>query len=336
MSTSTSGFFGRFADDSEDLVLTLLEYMIWPILLLVVVCVAALVPNTFRNIISVQLILWQAVPIGLLVLGESICLLSGHFDLSVGAIMGFSAMFTGMLLGNCPSCWGVIGSPALGFAIILVVGGLIGVFNGAMISKLGINPFLQTLSTLIILEGAKTALNTQPVPVPKGYLVPGSIPNLAILLTLVAFVIVGYAMKYSEFGQEVYALGSDKDSARAVGVNTDRITIAVYAISGVLAGLAGLMSTGYTGVVPPLIGEGQVFPAFAAAVIGGISLFGGRGKISGALGGVLLLGVVQAALNISGVPATQVQVVNGLVLLAAILLYNTQESIRNRILAASA
>jgi ribose/xylose/arabinose/galactoside ABC-type transport system permease subunit len=336
MSTSTNGFLGRFTDDSEDFVLALLEYMIWPILLVVVACVAILVPNTFRNIVSVQLILWQAVPIGLLVLGESICLLSGHFDLSVGAIMGFSAMFTGMLLGNCPSCWGVIGSPALGFVIILVVGGLIGVFNGAMISKLGINPFLQTLSTLIILEGAKTALNTQPVPVPQGYLVPGSIPNLAILITIVAFVVVGYAMKYTEFGQEVYALGSDKDSARAVGVDTDRITIAVYAISGVLAGLAGLMSTGYTGVVPPLIGEGQVFPAFAAAVIGGISLFGGRGKISGALGGVVLLGVIQAALNISGVPATQVQVVNGFVLLVAILLYNTQESIRNRILAASA
>ena len=97
--------FSAVPDDSEDLVLTLLEYMIWPILLLVIVGVAALVPNTFRNIISVQLILWQAVPIGLLVLGESICLLLGHFDLSVGAIMGFSAMFTGMLLGNCPSCW---------------------------------------------------------------------------------------------------------------------------------------------------------------------------------------------------------------------------------------
>ena len=137
MSTSTNGFLGRFTDDSEDFVLALLEYMIWPILLVVVACAAY---TRSEHVSEHRLGAVDTVAGGTdrspRSFVESICLLSGHFDLSVGAIMGFSAMFTGMLLGNCPAAWGVIGSPASGFVIILVVGGLIGVFNGAMISKL--------------------------------------------------------------------------------------------------------------------------------------------------------------------------------------------------------
>jgi ribose/xylose/arabinose/galactoside ABC-type transport system permease subunit len=323
----------QFEEGSEDLILRLLDNMIWPILGLLVVAIAILVPQTFRNLTSLQLVLWGSVPLGLLVLAEGICLLSGNFDLSIGAIAGFSAMFTGMLLSGCPSCWGVLSYPYLGFFIVLFVGGLIGMTNGIMIGKFGVNPFLQTLAFLIIFEGAKTALNTQPVPVPDVYTYPGSHPNIAIAILLVAFIVFGIVMKYSRFGQAVYGLGSNEESARAVGVDTDRVIIVVYTISGTLAGLAGLMSTGFVGIVPPRIGEGLVFPAFAAAVIGGIGLFGGRGKISGALGGVLLLGILQSALEISGVSATKIRMVNGLVLLIAILLYNTQENVRSRILA---
>jgi ribose/xylose/arabinose/galactoside ABC-type transport system permease subunit len=104
-----------------------------------------------------------------------------------------------------------------------------------------------------------------------------------------------------------------------------------------LSAIAGLMLTGFTGVVPPLIGEGLVFQAFAGAVIGGISLFGGRGKITGALGGVILIQIVQSALNNSGaIGATQIQAINGLVLLLAIVLYSTQTKLRARILASGA
>jgi ribose/xylose/arabinose/galactoside ABC-type transport system permease subunit len=337
MSTTFSGGVDSIVGRSEEMVLLVLEHMIWPILLLLSLAIAVLVPQTFRNVTSIELVLFGSVPLGLLVLAESICLLSGHFDLSIGAIAGFSAMFTGMLLGTCPSCWGVISNPYLGFLIVLATGTLIGVTNGVMISKLGLNPFLQTLAFLIIFEGAKTALNTQPVSgLPDLYIYPGSESAIAIGTLFAAFVVFAVIMRYTRFGQSVYALGSDQDSARAVGISTDRVIIAVYALSGFLAGLAGLMSTGFTGVVAPGIGEGLVFPAFAAAVIGGISLFGGRGKIFGALGGVILLGLLQAALNISGVPATQIRMANGIVLLIAILLYNTKENIRARILASGA
>jgi ribose/xylose/arabinose/galactoside ABC-type transport system permease subunit len=329
------GFIGRVVGDRDDVMLTLLDNMIWPILAVVLLGVLAFVPQTFR---SVELILWGAVPIGLLVLAESLCLLSGHFDLSIGSIAGFSAMFTGMILGTCPSCWSLTTSPWIGFAVILSVGSLIGLMNGVMIAKVGLNPFLQTLAFLIIFEGAKTAMQTQPVTgLPDLYVQVGGTPRFAIGLMLVAFLIAGLLLRYTSLGQAVYALGSSEHSAREVGIDTERLIIVIYTVSGLLSAVAGLMLTGFVGVVPPLIGEGLVFQAFAGAVIGGISLFGGRGKITGALGGVILIQVVQSALNNSQlIGATQIQMINGIVLLVAILLYSTQTKLRARILASGA
>ena len=318
---------------SSRVVPVLLEHMIWPILVVMALITAVFVPKMFTNLRSFELVLYSSVPLGLLVLAESLCLLTGHFDLSIGAIAGFSAVFTGMLVGDCLTCWSVISNPYLAIVVILAVGGLIGVVNGVMIAKLGVNPFLQTLAFLIIFGGAKTAMNTQPVTgLPDAYIYLGGQSKLAIGILVVMFVVFAFVMRYTNFGQSVYAVGSDDESARAVGVNTDRIIITVYAISGVLAGMAGLMLTGYTTIVSPDIAENMVFPAFAASVIGGISLFGGRGLISGALGGLLLLGMVQTALNLSGVPAPQVEMANGIVLLIAILLYNMKEKIRTSIL----
>lgn len=317
------------------MVLTLLDNMIWPILLLVIVGVLAFVPQTLRNFRSIQLLMWAAVPLGLLVLAESLCLLSGNFDLSIGSIAGFSAIFTGMLLGTCPSCWGAISSPWVGFGIIVATGATIGLANGFMIAKVGLNPFLQTLAFLIVFEGAKTALQTQPVTgLPTLYLDIGGSPNFAIGVLLAMFILFGLVMRFTTFGQAVYALGSSEKSAREVGIDTERLVMVIYTISGILAAIAGLMLTGFVGVVPPLIGEGLIFQAFAGAVIGGVSLFGGRGKIAGALGGVILIQLVQSALNNSAaVGATEIQMINGVVLLTAILLYSTQSKIRARILA---
>ena len=321
----------------ERLVPLFLEHMIWPILLVTLIVGGLLVPQLFRNVRSFELVLYSSVPLGLLVLAESICLLSGHFDLSIGAIAGFSAVFTGLFIGGCTTCWGIAGDPFVGIGMILLVGGLIGLVNGVMIAKFNVNPFLQTLAFLIIFSGAKTALTTRPVgDLPEAYLFLGRNSVYAIGLMVAVFILFAFIMRYTTFGQAVYAVGSSEKSARAVGVNTDRIIIAVYVISGVLAALAGLMLTGYTTIVPPDIAENMVFPAFAAAVIGGVSLFGGRGRISGALGGVLLLGVVQSALQLSGIEAAQIEMAEGMVLLIAILLYNFKEDIRGRILAGEA
>jgi ribose/xylose/arabinose/galactoside ABC-type transport system permease subunit len=238
-----------------------------------------------------------------------------------------------MVISSCGSCWGLTSNAFLGMGLVVSIGAVIGLWNGFMIAKVGLDPFLQTVAALIILEGARTTVNTQAITgLPEAYLFPGSSPIFAIGFLGAMFVLFAFVTNYTTFGQAVYGVGSDKDAARSKGVDTDRVIMAVYMIAGACAGLAGLIITGYTGVVPADVGEELLFPAYAAAVIGGIDLFGGRGKIIGALGGVLLLGIIQATLTVSGVPSTMVRMINGFVLLAAILIYNTQESIRNHIL----
>jgi ribose/xylose/arabinose/galactoside ABC-type transport system permease subunit len=331
MSVSISSMLDRTSMNNQKVLLKLLDHMIWPILLIVCIGVFILVPRTFGSTAMLQLILYGSVALGFLVLAEGLCLLSGHFDLSIGAIAGFSAMFTAMLIS--PDQWGLIQSPVLAVMVLLTVATLIGVMNGVMISKVGIDPFLQTLSFLIIFEGAQMWLSSVPVSnLPDGFTATGGNSALSITLMITAFIVMGTVLKYTSFGQAVYAVGSNKESARAVGIKTDRLIIIVYALSGFLSGIAGLILLGRVGSVSPEMANDLLFPAFAAAVIGGISLFGGRGKIAGALGGVILLGVIQSALNISGMSVNQIQTINGIVLLAAILLYNTRTNIRDRIL----
>lgn len=319
----------------SDTLLPLLDRMIWPILLLVSFGIWVVVPNTFRNLASIELILHGSVGLGFLALAESICLLSGHFDLSVGSIAGFSAMVAGLAIS--PEKWALFSAPLLGFLVILLVGTTVGMINGVFVGKFGIDPFLQTLAFLIILEGAKLTLSTVTVTgLPDGYVYPGDEAFVAIGLLFLTFAVLGGIMRYTVFGQAVYAIGSEKDAARAVGISTEWMVVVVYAVSGFLSAIGGLMLTGFSGVVSPEIGTGLVFPAFAAAVIGGISLFGGRGKLSGALGGIILLGVIQAALNISGTPPEQIRFANGLVLFIAILLYSSRSRLRDRLIAAEA
>ena len=315
----------------EESLLVLVENIIWPILLAMTVLIAVILPQLFRGFSTIELIFFLAVPLGLLALAEGICLLSGNFDLSVGAIAGFSAMFTGMAFTE----WNLISSPEAGILLILLVGAVIGLVNGFMIAIVGVNPFLQTLAFFIILHGAKTALNPMTVSgLPEGYTYLGNNSWTAVTILFAMYLIAGLTLRYTDFGQAVYAVGSDQKSARSVGINTNRVIIMVFTISGILSSMAGLMLTGYLTVVPPDLARGSVFPAFAAAVIGGISLFGGRGKIIGVLGGVLLLGIIQAALNVSGVAAPKVEMVNGIVLLLAIVLYTGQTRLRNKIITA--
>jgi ribose/xylose/arabinose/galactoside ABC-type transport system permease subunit len=315
----------------DDLLLRLLDNMIWPILLLMSVAIWLAVPRTFTNFRSIQFILHGSVGLGFVALAEAVCLVSGNFDLSVGSIAGFSAMLAGLIVSA--NQWNLVSNPLLGVAVVLAIGVVVGTANGLMIRKVGINPFLQTLAALIILQGAKLTLSTITVTgLPEGYTHIGNSPRLSVGFLFLTFALVGFVMKYTSFGQAVYAVGSNDEAARAVGIDTDRVVVAVYAISGLLSAAGGLMLTGFISVVPPTIGDELVFPAFAAAVIGGVSLYGGRGKVTGALGGVLLLGLIQAALNVSGTPPEQVTLVNGLVLLGAILVYSSRRRLRERIL----
>ncbi|MFB6106864.1 MAG: ABC transporter permease [Halobacteriaceae archaeon] len=333
MSTQIGNLFS--SRDVDYLLVQALENMIWPILVVTFLVFTVLVPQIFASADNISFILYSSAPLGLLVLAESLCLLSGNFDLSVGANAGFSAMFAALFLTR----W-FPGVPAWsGIVVVLAVGGVIGLLNGISIGVLGVNPFLQTLTFFIIFgEGTSvlSSLSLSNLPEPYLYLGDGSLGALpvAVVVLLALFVASWLVLRYSRLGIAVYAVGGDRNASDEAGINTSRIIVFVYVASGVISGLAGLLYTGYIGTASPTLADGALFPAFAAAVIGGISLFGGRGNILGALGGVLLLSTIQSGLVLVNVDATLVRVINGVILLLAVLLYTGEERLRQRILSA--
>ena len=242
-------------------------------------------------------------------------------------------MFAGLFMHSWfPGTPGVIG-----IVVIVLVGALIGLLNGFSVGVLGVNPFLQTLTFYIIFgQGVQVLSSLSITDLPESYLYLGGnqlgpVPVATILLVAL-FLIAWFALKYTRTGIAIYSVGGDKDAAREAGINTTQIVLLVYVLSGALAGLAGLIYTGYLGAVTPTLASGALFPAFAAAVIGGISLFGGRGNILGGLGGVLLLSTIQAGLVMLGIDPKLVKVINGVILLGAVLLYTGEAQLRRRLL----
>jgi Ribose/xylose/arabinose/galactoside ABC-type transport systems, permease components len=313
----------------DELTLLVLDNIVWPVLVATFVVFSILLPESFLTFGNIQFLLLSSAALGMLALGESICLLSGHFDLSVGSIAGFSAMATGLVLAElAPNLPG-----AVGILLIILIGGAIGLLNGFSVAYLGVNPFLQTLAFLIIFRGGTIALSTYPITtLPEIYMYPGggdlfNVP-VAIFIMITLFAVVGFVLRYTDFGLAVYAIGGDEWASKEAGIQTNHIVLMVYVLSGALSGLGGLLFTGFLGAATPSLGQNSLFPAFAAAVIGGISIFGGRGNIVGALGGILLLGTIQAGLVMLQIQPTVIRMTNGIILLAAILLYTGIERYR--------
>jgi len=317
-------------DLSDDLVLLVLDNLVWPVLFAVFIGFSLLLSDSFFTVRNLRFLLFSSAALGTLVLAESICLLSGHFDLSIGSIAGFSAMFTALFMAQ----WFPTTPAMAGILIVVTVGGVIGLLNGISIAFFDVNPFLQTLAFLIIFQGATIALSSYPVTdLPDLYMYIGGgeliegVP-VAVLVLLGLFVIAWALLKYHPVGLSIYAVGGNEDASRDAGINTKQVVVTVYVISGMLAGVSGLLYTGFLGGATPSLGDNALFPAFAGAVIGGISIFGGRGNILGALGGVLVLGTIQAGLVMLQIGPTIIRMTNGIILLAAILLYTGIEKYR--------
>ena len=336
MSSITENVASRFGDDRTEVFVTLLENMVWPILVLTFLAFGLFIPiDLFYSINNIQFIIYSSAGLGILVLAESLCLLSGNFDLSVGAVAGFTAMFSGLFIHQWfPGMPGIVG-----VLVALALGALIGFLNGLSVGIIGVNPFLQTLTFFIIFGEGTVILSQLSISnLPESYLYLGR-GNLfgfevGVLLLLALFALTGFMLKFTPLGLALYSVGGDKQAAEEAGYDTTKIVVLVYIVSGFLSALAGLVYAGYIGTVTPTLANGQLFPAFAAAVVGGISLFGGRGQILGALAGVLLLSTIQSGLVLMNVSASYVATINGVILLAAVLLYTAEARLRQRLLSA--
>ncbi len=301
------------------------ELALLPALLLVMV-VGTLVSPAFLTSANFTTILTSSAALALVVLAESLIVITGKFDLSLESTVGFApAMGAMVVLPSASAGFGLEWPPLLGVLTILVTGAAIGFINGFMVVKLRLNAFIVSLAMLIILRGLLVGISSGQTlfNLPDEFLFLTSVTvlglPLSVWLAAVAFIIAGVLLKYHRLGRALYAIGGNPEAARAAGIAVERVTWGIYMLAGTLAAVGGLMVTGYVGAISANQGNGMIFTVFAAAVIGGISLDGGRGTMFGALTGVLLLGVVQNVLTLAQVPSFWVQAIYGGIILTALM-----------------
>ena len=255
--------------------------------------------EAFLTTENISNVLRQNSMLGFVALGMTFVILTGGIDLSVGALLAVAGVVAAYLARH-----GVV---------VAIVGGvaaaaLLGTINGVLITKARIQPFITTLAMLIGARGAAlAATNEQSILVPVGAdsftaLGRGSVGLLSypILLLVVAYVLGILALRYTRFGRHVYAVGDSEEAARLMGLNVDRVVIATYALSGALAGVAGVVLAARLGSGQAVAGTGWELDAIAAVVVGGTLLSGGEGGAGATLVGVLLLSVIFNLFNLEG------------------------------------
>lgn len=278
-------------------------------------------------------VLLQTAVIGLLGIGMTMVIITGGIDLSVGSVLALSGTVTGMLVKS--------GMPVLPAMVIgVLVGAFCGLLNGLVITKMRITPFVATLGMMLIARGAALQL-TGAAPISQlgdafGILGNGSlfrvigegvngmsrvvfpgIPFPALVLLVMA-VAASFMLRRRPLGRHIYATGSNEEAARLSGVKVDRTKILAYVMSGALAGLSGIVLMSRLVTAQPNEGVMYELDAIAAAVIGGASLMGGVGSISGTMIGAFIIGVLRNGLNMAGVSAFIQQIVIGVVVILAV------------------
>lgn len=245
--------------------------------------------NNFRNIVI------QAAPIAILAIGMTFVLLTAQIDLSVGASMYLTASVIALTMPEAP--W-----PVSLLAVVLMAG-VVGAVNGFVVTRLGIASFIVTLATLFILRGVAMWLSNT-----RTLYFPDAITSLnraaflgvpsAIAAFLAVFAVAWIILNQTPFGRQVYAVGGDPEAARKAGLPVGSIVFWCFVAAGVCAGIGGFVSVTQIGAVGPSYGQQVEFSAIAAAVLGGVSLFGGRGSVVGTVFGAILIRTVQNGLTI--------------------------------------
>ena len=257
----------------------------------------------------------QAAPLGLIAVGVTLCIIAGIFDLSTGSVFAVAAVAAAKVAAADP--W-------LGVAVGIAVGALLGAFNALVMSTTGINSFIGTLSTSIIFRGL-ALLTTSGLIVSvadREYKTLGTETFLDAKLTVWVFVsvalILGLTLARTTLGRALYAIGGNSEAARLVGIRVRSVQTFAYVMSGTCAALAGVLTSSRTGSAQADIGIGLELSAITAVVVGGTSIFGGEGAVWRTVVGVMLLQTIGNAFNLVGVDPTYKQVVQGVLILAAV------------------
>ncbi len=286
----------------------------------IIALVALFVPQFFQssNLLNVGR---QSAIIGVIAIGMTFVILTGGIDLSVGSILALSGVSMAIMIDQ-----GMIVPVAMVLAVLVGVG--VGIINGIGVAHLKVQPFIMTLATMVAFQGLSLRLtsggpqsfsNSDPL-----FSVIGSGDVLGVPGPFAMFLLVSIlgilALRYLAFGRGVYAVGGSLEAARLSGVRTGRTLVTAYAISGLCAGLAGVMTASRLGVGDPTAGGLANLDAITAVVIGGTSLMGGTGGAVGTVFGALLLAVLSNVMNLIGISPFDQQIVKGAVIVVAVLI----------------
>jgi ribose transport system permease protein len=275
----------------------------------------SLTPN-FLTLQNLTQILVQSAPTVVVATGMTLVLLTGGVDLSVGALMFVGAGLAGRMA--------VAGQPLLlCLAVLLAVGLVGGLLNGLLVTRLRLLAFIATLATLYMGRGiGRWITQTRAINLPESFLALGSARWLGVpvVLWIAAGVVVGtqLVLMHTPFGRQLYALGGNPDAAAKAGLRTRQLTVAVYVLCGLCAGLGGILALTQLGAVSPKFGENYEFDAITAAVLGGASLFGGRGTVfpGAVLGAVLLKSLFNGLVMIGADPYSYPLITGAVIFLA--------------------
>lgn len=304
-------------------VLSLRETGIAIALVLIVVIATARNPNFLFSSDGYRDLLLTPSILVLVAVGQAIVIITRSVDLSVGSVLGLTAYLTGRLFIDVP------GIPIIAvFAAGIVVGGLLGLINGALVAFAKVPALVITLGTLYIYRGINVAwtgsdrINASDLPIDFRNLGTGQVLSIPILtiIAIVVLVAAAWYMRNLRSGRELYAIGSDPDAAHLYGLPVTRRVITAFVVCGALAGLAGVLFAARYGTVSSQAGTGWEFQAIGAAVIGGVAISGGVGTLWGAAIGAFLLLTINRALPILGIQDFWQRAVVGALIIGAIVL----------------
>jgi ribose transport system permease protein len=272
----------------------------------------------FGTLENMQTIAIAAAPFALITLGQTLVILTGGIDLSVGSVIALSAMASAATIQGHPD------RLLLSVGVALLVGLVAGSVNGFLVSRVNVPPFIATLGMLTTASGLAYVVGggapINGLPADFGKIANTEVMGLQIpiIVMIVGIVVFALMMSRTSYGMRIYAVGGNPVAAQIAGIKTRRIQFSVYAISGVLAGLSGVMLASRVISGPPNLGQGYELDAIAAVVIGGASLLGGRGTIWGTALGLLLIQTLNNGLDILVVPAYWQNVIKGVLIVAAV------------------
>lgn len=298
----------------------LVRYGVYLSLLLLLAIAAVISPEIYnRNLLF--LILRQASQLGLVAIGQTLVMLVAGLDLSVTGVL----VLTSVIVAQVSA--GEDGRILPAVAVALLLGALIGLGNGLLVTRRNVPPFVATLGMLVLVNGATLAY-TRGIPsgqVPAGLGALGAAlgPLPVSFLLWVGFTaLFGFLLYATPWGRRVYAVGTSREAARLSGLAVDRTRMTMYICCSLMAVVAGVVLSGYVGYVDRYLGRGFDLDSITAAVIGGTAFTGGRASLLGTMGGVLLVEVLSSLLLVMGLDIEVQLIVKGLVVIAAVALYS--------------